>query len=609
MNGSNNDPTGPGSNNKKGSRPLRKQNVPPVNPDTINNKALEGENQSTPETPSGASVVQLEPVFSSGAKVVELEPVFSAQTQSVPDNPPSSPPSFFQRIGDTFKKAGASVAAAATSATSAVSSLSVSSTSSMDLDDGPEIWGAMNAVSFIVLTALLGFALCYGATHIGNAQHVKKHWKHYRCQPAYMPFAGFYGYNVADNFEFCMKNIFEANSGDVTSSFGSVLGMFTTIIGVIMEAVNALRTSIATMGGGINVIFQDFTDRIKMFFFQIQVSAMRIKMLIGRMYAIMFAVLYMGMSSITAGTNFSNTVLFSFLDTFCFPPETPLRVKGRGTVPISEVRVGDVLLPGGTRVTAKFHFAAAGQPMVRLGDVVVSTNHYVKHDGHWKKAADHPDAVPLGPYDRQSLVCLNTDTHTIPIGDYVFRDYDETNTADTETMRFVESRVNGSVAAQTQPYPFTDSNTGLQRSARIKLKGGLVKAARNIQLGDELSTGAKVVGIVHRQQTEFCCVPTAAGKAEFVSPGTLVWNAAAASAAAADAAAANKWVRAGELYTPFRLKSHPNSPLVFLSFIVTPNSQLELESGLTVRDYMELCSPDTEAFYARDMAALTEENA
>jgi hypothetical protein len=618
MNGSNNDPTTVNFNSKpnnpvakKNQRILGRQNTT-MGPS--NNSALKGENQrpiasldiKTTATPGDANQQAKANILAFAARPDAADADAVAMAPPADETiSPSSPPSFFQQIGQTFKQAGASVAALGTAATSAVSSLSVPDTS-QDQDPGPAIWGGMNAVSFIILTILIVLGLCYGATHIGNVQHVKKHWKHYRCQPAYMPFAGFYGFNVGDNFEFCMKNIFESNTGDITSSFGSVLGMFTSVIGIIMEAVNALRTSISTMGGGINVIFQDFTDRIKTFFYQLQVSAMRIKMLIGRMYAIMFAVLYMGMSSMTAGMNFSNTVLFSFLDTFCFPPETPIHVKGRGLIPLADVKVGDSLLPGGARVTAKFHFNGEGQGMVNLGEVTVSTNHYVKHSGRWIMAADHPDAIPLGPYGRRSLICLNTDTHTIPIGGFLFRDYDETNTADKETMRFVESRVNGSTAsaaaesaaaAPSKPYTFTDSTAAFQRSSRIKLKDGSYKAARNLQLGDELSTGSKVVGILHRQQTEFCCVPTAEGKTEFLSPATLLWD-----------PAANKWQRAGEVHTSFSLKQQPTSPLVFLSFIVTPNSQLELESGLTVRDYMELCSPDTEALYARDLAAITEEN-
>ena len=37
----------------------------------------------------------------------------------------------------------------------------------------------------------------------------------------------------------------------------------------------------------------------------------------------------------------------------------------------------------------------------------------------------------------------------------------------------------------------------------------------------------------------------------------------------------------------------------FVSLIVTPNSQIELENGIYVRDYMELCSPDTETYYSK----------
>jgi hypothetical protein len=390
----------------------------------------------------------------------------------------------------------------------------------------------------------------------------------------------------------------------------------------------------------------------------------------------MFAVLYMGMSGLTGGMNFGNTVLFSFLDTFCFPPETQVQVRGKGLVPLQDVRVGDFLLgPAATsaRVTAKFHFAAGGQPMVRLGAVTVSTNHYVQHEGRWIKAVDHPEAVLLGPYERESLVCLNTDTHTMPIGGYVFRDYDEIDepAVNTESMRSIEATVNATeTASQTAsptclplPYSFTDANTAVQRSTLIRLKDGSVKQARQIQIGDELASGGKVVGIVHREQTEFCRVPsadlasavlsvasdrgqgtagrfsepassavatsavatsavatsavrssgTAPGRSrrsgagavpeptssavEFLSPATLLWN-----------PTANKWQRAGELYTPIRLESsywHSKSPLVFLSFIVTPNSQIELASGIHIRDYMELCSPDAEAPYAKALQELS----
>lgn len=67
------------------------------------------------------------------------------------------------------------------------------------------------------------------------------------------------------------------------------------------------------------------------------------------------------------------------------------------------------------------------------------------------RADVHPDARPLGPWGTEPLYCLNTDTHHIPIGGYVFMDYDETAEADEEAMQRVESHVNGGLYRASCP--------------------------------------------------------------------------------------------------------------------------------------------------------------
>jgi hypothetical protein len=57
----------------------------------------------------------------------------------------------------------------------------------------------------------------------------------------------------------------------------------------------------------------------------------------------------------------------------------------------------------------------------------------------------------------------------------------------------------------------------------------------------------------------------------------------------------NKWIR--DLVKKWKLVINKDSELV--SFIVVPNSQIELRSGLRIRDYMELCSPDSEIHYSK----------
>jgi hypothetical protein len=320
------------------------------------------------------------------------------------------------------------------------------------------------------------------------------------------------------------------------------------------------------------------------FFFQIRLSAIRIRNMIFRMTAIMYSVVYMGASGIKATTNFGNTFLFSFLDTFCFPPETEIAIQGKGLVPLYQVQVGDILVPTKSRVTGKFHFAAQGQPMVQLKDgIQVSTNHYVLFEGQWIPASEHPDATPLGPYTRQSLICLNTEDHVIPMGRYTFRDYDETAEADSKTMDYIQSRVNGKLGESSRS--LKEASATLHPETLVRLADGSQRQAKHLTVGLVLSTGDRVAGLVHKEVTEICYL----NDKEAVGSATLVWD-----------SITRQWIRAG-LHYPLQLYE---SPIVFIGLIALTGSQIELGSGRRIRDYMELCSPDAEQFYAECLSDL-----
>jgi len=280
---------------------------------------------------------------------------------------------------------------------------------------------------------------------------------------------------------------------------------------------------------------------------------------------------------------------------FCFVPETEIMVKGKGNIPIHAAKIGDILKDG-SRITAKFHFGGQGQQMVKLQDVLVSSNHYVLHEGKWIWASEHPDAIPMGPYERNSLICLNTDTHRIPIGSYVFRDYDETEEGDRETMAFVEKKLNGTSRLTYGMYPPlggynaypwcgqvshsrspAENSPILHPDTEIRMDNGTIKKARDIRVGDRLNTGAWIGGIVHKEIQEIC---------SGMGSATLVWNKEQQS-----------WIRIGTIETPYKSET----PFVGIGLFALTNSQIELANGLRVRDYMELCSPDTEQFYAEKL--------
>jgi hypothetical protein len=200
------------------------------------------------------------------------------------------------------------------------------------------------------------------------------------------------------------------------------------------------------------------------------------------------------------------------------------------------------------------------------------------HRGHPIKAGEHPNAIAQGTWDKdEPLYCLNTSTNHIPVEYLTFMDYDETAKGDRETMAFIEHRLNGT-ALSASTYPFTEYGFGIEEEARIKTARGLV-AAKDIVLGEKLSTGGEVVGLIRKQVREICQLPD-----KSITPSTLYWNGAA-------------WVRYGTLYPVTR------RTMEMISLVVIPDSQLELEDGTRVRDYMELCSPDAELYYTRHLTS------
>ena len=442
-----------------------------------------------------------------------------------------------------------------------------------------ELWSFGNALAFMILLIILFGVIYNGLSFANEIQRIKDNWAEQRCNPMIMPFASQFGYNTSENFQFCMGKIFNIHSASYTDSFGSITSRFTGLLTSIFSSISSMRNVIATLGGGINVVFQEFTDRISLFFFKLRMNAIHLKMMFGRIYAILFSVMYMGMSGITGISSFTNTFLFSFLDTFCFPGDTLITVADNVNntikqVPIKDIKIGDVLLPGDCRVTSTFSFYAKGQPMVKIGSIVVSTNHYMYFQGKLIKAGEHPYAIHLGHWaSNDYLYCLNTSNHIIPVGIMDFLDYDETGKADKETMQFVENRINAT-SLPVKQNNFTEYGFAIDENEQIWTKSGR-KAIKDVVIGEKLTTGSEVVGFIRKEVSEICTV-----FGMKITPSTLYWN-------------SKKWVRIGEHFPIEKVK------MEFISLIVTPNSQIELSNGLYVRDYMELCSPDTETYYSK----------
>ncbi len=440
-------------------------------------------------------------------------------------------------------------------------------------------------VGLIIVTILMVVAVV-GFYQFTAFNEVVNNWEKYRCDVSVLPFAGFYGKNAEENFNYCMTQMLTSKASSFTGPFASIL---TTIVGAMMtfmQSLNSFRVMLGSLTGGVGKVFQEFTDRFNFLYNNIQVTATRMQFLFKRLISTFISIIFLGSSAVTAGMNFGDTFLFKFLDTFCFDPETLIELSGGAVRAVKAVNLGDVLADG-SRVKSVYRFYSRGVPMVRFvgphGPVLVSTNHYMKDDeGHWIRCEEHPDAQPMGDWGSdRPLVCFDTDTHHIPFGSYVFSDYDETNATDTASMKLVDARLNNVPHEDLPPHYDWPYMPCMSPETLVKMKDGSRKALKDCTIGDALETGV-VVGVVGRLVSQVCMYRGVA-----VTPSTGVW-------VPGSGTDAGRWIRCG-----FMAPVHPlDGEAVFMMPLVMSSSTIPIVGingeELMVRDFMELMSHDIE---------------
>lgn len=441
----------------------------------------------------------------------------------------------------------------------------------------------ISLIKFVVLTVVC-LCVLIGVLQFGNLQEIAKNFSRYRCNPLIMPFAGNFGYDATENFNFCLSNLFQLKAVEVFTPLYELLNVFTSIVSQIVNVVLGIRKLFSNFLYGVNRFVRSVRDRIQQLMMSVRMSFLRLNNLMGRVYGTMYAVMWMGLSALTAGFNVADNDLVKFLFEFCFDPATPIRLDDNSVIPLSAVRVGDVLAPvaGNDRpvVTSVFLFDGTKTPMVNLRGVLMSAEHYVQYGSVWMPAKDHPDAVLAVslPY----LACLNVSGHMFSIGDagLVVADYDEHSSLQVvkDTQRLALRTLNGGLYNESAS---DDYSLGFDGMMLVKMKDTSWKYARDVIVGDVLFSAGVVLGIVKEECTSAVIVDGV-----YIAAAQLIFD-----------TDAKMWTRCLMRY---RAKA---ASVVLYSFITNNCSTIIAHTGqreLCLRDYREVALPEMEDAYKKE---------
>jgi hypothetical protein len=108
----------------------------------------------------------------------------------------------------------------------------------------------------------------------------------------------------------------------------------------------------------------------------------------------------------------------------CFAPETLIKLQNGDVRAMKDLELGDVLVNGSV-VDATMKIKNQGDPYYKLpGDILVTGSHYVKNGDTYTQVKNLEGAEATTQVD-SVVYCLVTSDHKIPVGDYVFWDWED----------------------------------------------------------------------------------------------------------------------------------------------------------------------------------------
>tara|TARA_A100001011_G_C14292537_1_gene836898 strand:+ start:61 stop:981 length:921 start_codon:yes stop_codon:yes gene_type:complete len=288
----------------------------------------------------------------------------------------------------------------------------------------------------IIILIIFIVLFCVNILAVG-IENIKNEWPKYRCNPIVMPIANVFGKNTLQNFTFCVQNLQQTFMQDllaplhyVENIVGDISKYFTEAIHFIRAFFNKIRNMILDIIKKIMAVFLNFLIGIQHMIISIKdLFSKTIGTLAVFMYVLEGAI--MSMKSAWAG------LPGQMVRMLCFHPNTLVKLKDGTTKTIATINPGDILKNDQVvHGTMKLHnLDEKGNYVESLyqfdgentkNPILVSGSHLIfdKEKQDFIHVKDHSDAV-LTSINSKELICLITSDHTIPLGNYIFHDWED----------------------------------------------------------------------------------------------------------------------------------------------------------------------------------------
>ena len=314
----------------------------------------------------------------------------------------------------------------------------------------------------IIVIFIFIFLYVFNLVVVGM-QRIKENWPVYRCQPLVMPFASFFGHNTSKNYAYCIQSMQKGFMDDLLKP----LNFNVNILGDITDELSGNFDHFREFTKYFRFSMMDAFSNIFATMFNIMVEVQRtiinIKDMVGKVVGIMTTTLYVLDGSIKTMESAWSGPPGGLVRALCFHPDTKLDLKNGNKVSMKDIELNSIL-ENETRVLSvmkisnldengiiiekmykvkrnikdKNNATDANAPDANANaddDILVSGSHliYNRDIKQFVQVKDLP-GTEISQIDCEVLTCLITSNHTIPIGGWIFHDWEDNNGSPSKSM-------------------------------------------------------------------------------------------------------------------------------------------------------------------------------
>jgi hypothetical protein len=271
-------------------------------------------------------------------------------------------------------------------------------------------------IGFFTITIIMAYII--------SIKEIKANWGKYRCNPMFMMFSE----DINADFQQCVGRVQEVSLGEMLGEHNQKINDIGAQMSAQSQKTDTLNASFSDFNINTDVKFGGVSSMFENTSVEMQKMSYGLSDVMSKIVGIAGTLMYVldgnmkAMSSMWKGPPGKVMRSLGKLG-HCFHPETLVELESGLMVQMKDIVAGE-RLRGGCKVRATMQIDNA-EPLMKLGDVLVTGSHLVKYGDKFISVSKHPDVVEQ--HEVQSLVysCLITDNHQIQVGNYTFWDWED----------------------------------------------------------------------------------------------------------------------------------------------------------------------------------------